>query len=343
MKKAAIICTLGPSSRTLAVLEDMIRAGMDVARVNCSHGSRAQHRLLLSLVDRHNSRRRKRVKKMLDLQGYRVRVHLPGRRRELVLNQDDAVLLSTAGGAAGKCALALDYPGSPGDIPVGSLVYIDDGSVSLRVERRRGDFLCARTVAPGTVKEGKGVNIPGANLVFGGLTDRDRADLESGLAVGADFVAQSFVRDARDIVLLGDFRRKHGLRFKLIAKIESRQGIQNLDGILEVCDGIMVARGDLGVSVPIFQVPVLQKTIIAKCRDAGRFAITATQMLESMTERPLPTRAEVSDVANAVIDGSDYVMLSAETAVGKHPVETVRMMRQIVRFTEAYLSGRAPA
>ena len=343
MKKAAIICTLGPSSRTSAVLEDMTRAGMDVARVNCSHGSRAQHRLLLSLVDRLNSGRRKRVKKMLDLQGYRVRVRLPGRRRELVLNQGDAVLLSTAGGATGKCALALDYPGSAGDIPVGSLVYVDDGSVALRVERRRGDFLSARTVVPGTVREGKGVNIPEANLVFGGLTDRDRADLESGLAAGVDFVAQSFVREARDMLLLDDFRRKHGLRFKLIAKIESRQGIQNLDGILEVCDGIMVARGDLGVSVPIFQVPVLQKTIIAKCRDAGRFAITATQMLESMTERPLPTRAEVSDVANAVIDGSDYVMLSAETAVGKHPVETVRMMSQIVRFTEAYLSGRAPA
>ena len=339
-RKTAIVCTLGPSSRTPAVLEGMAGAGMSVARVNCSHGSRARNRLLLSLVDGLNGRRRKRVKKLLDLQGYRVRVRLPRGMNELVLKRGDAVTLSTAAGAAGRRrTLTLDYQGSLGGVPAGSLVYIDDGSVALRVEKRRGDLLAARAVGPGIVKEGKGVNIPEADLVFGGLTGRDRADLESGLADGVDFVAQSFVRDAGDMLLLDEFRKKHGLRFRLVAKIESRQGLRNLDEILEACDGVMVARGDLGVSVPIYQVPVLQKMIIEKCRAAGRFVITATQMLESMTEHPLPTRAEVSDVANAVIDGSDYVMLSAETAVGRHPVEAVGMMSRIVRFTEAYLSG----
>ena len=339
MRKTSIICTLGPSSRTPAVLEGMAGAGMSVARVNCSHGSRARNRLLLSLVDRLNGRRRKRVKKLLDLQGYRVRVRLGGGRRELELKRGEAVTLSTAGGAGRAGTIALDYQGSFGGVPAGSLVYIDDGNVALRVVKRRGDLLAARVVAPGIVKEGKGVNMPEVDLVFDGLTDKDRADLESGLADGVDFVAQSFVRDAGDMLLLDEFRKKHGLRFKLVAKIESRQGMRNLDGILGVCDVVMVARGDLGVSVPIYQVPVLQKMIIAKCRAAGRLVITATQMLESMTERPLPTRAEVSDVANAVIDGSDYVMLSGETAVGKHPVEVVRMMSRIVRFTEAYLSG----
>jgi pyruvate kinase len=315
---------------------------MGVARVNCSHGSRAQHRLLLRLVDKLNAGRGTRVKKLLDLQGYRVRVRLPGERGELVLRHGETVTLSTAA-AQGRSAMVLDYPGSPGDIPVGGLVYIDDGTVALRVEKRSGDLLRARTVTQGVVKDGKGVNIPDANLAFGGLTQRDRADLESGLVDDVDFVAQSFVRDARDIQLLDDFRSKHGLRFKLIAKIESKQGLQRLDGILKVCDGVMVARGDLGVSVPIFQVPVLQKTIIARCLRAGRFTITATQMLESMTEHLTPTRAEVSDVANAVIDGSDYVMLSGETAVCEHPVEAVRMMSQVVRFTEAYLSRRGTA
>ncbi|MBN1504469.1 MAG: pyruvate kinase [Candidatus Eisenbacteria bacterium] len=342
MRKTSIICTLGPSSRTAAVLERMADAGMSVARVNCSHGTRAGNRFLLNLVDRLNRGRRKRVRKLLDLQGYRMRVRLPGNLREVALNRGDAVLLSAAGGARGTrgtLALTLDYPGSLGDVPVGSFVHVDDGNVALRVAKRRGDCLTARAVAPGIIKDGKGVNIPEAELAFGGLTDRDRRDLQSGLADEVDFVAQSFVRDADDMLLLEDFRRKRGLRFKLVAKIESRQGIRNLDRILKACDGIMVARGDLGVSVPVFQVPVLQKMIIAKCRGAGRFAVTATQMLESMTENPLPTRAEVSDVANAVIDGSDYVMLSAETAVGRHPVEVVRMMNQVVRFTEAYLRG----
>jgi pyruvate kinase len=341
MRKTSIICTLGPSSRTPAVLEAMMKAGMDVARVNCSHGSRAQNLFLLSLVDRLNRGGKRRVKKLLDLQGYRVRVRLPGGKRELMLRKNDAVLLSTGADARRMGTVFLDYPGSLGGVPVGSFVYIDDGTVALKVEGLRKGILAARTVVPGIIKDGKGVNIPEATLMFSGLTDKDRADLESELTARVDLVAQSFVRDARDMRLLGRFLKERGFRRKLIAKIESPQGIRNLGGILRECDGVMVARGDLGVSMPIYRVPVLQKRIIARCRGAGRFVITATQMLESMTEHSRPTRAEVSDVANAVIDGSDYVMLSGETAVGKHPVEAVEMMSEIVRYTEAYLSRRS--
>ncbi len=341
MRKTGIICTLGPASETLRVLEAMADAGMTVARINCSHGSRAQHRLRLELVDRLNKKTGRHVKRMLDLQGYRMRVRLHGRRKEIFLEQGATVYLAAGENPGRKQVISLDYPGSLVDIPEGSVVYIDDGNVALSVEKRTGDVLKARVAVPGPVKNGKGVNIPNVDFKFSGLTDRDRADVELGLRTRVDFIAQSFVRNAEDMLLLDSFRTGQGLSAKLIAKIENRQGVTNLDEIMRVCEGIMVARGDLGVSVPVFQVPVLQKKIIAKCRSAKRFVITATQMLESMTTNPRPTRAEVSDVANAVIDGSDYVMLSAETAIGRHPVETVRMMKQVVQYTESYLAGRA--
>jgi pyruvate kinase len=338
MNRTRIICTLGPSSQALPVLEGMAGAGMDVARINCSHGSRAQHRLRLHNVNELNKRCGTRVKRLLDLQGHRIRVRLPERNRQLELAQNDSVLLVRRDEASRKNSIAIDYPGALEDIPEGSLVYIDDGSIALKVKKRRGTAIVATVVVPGIVRNGKGVNIPGADLKFGSLSDRDKADMELAATDGVDFVAQSFVHDADDIVQLRRLAKQNGARCKLIAKIESREAIDNLDEILRVSDGIMVARGDMGVSVPIYQVPVLQKMIIARCRSAGRFVITATQMLESMTVNSRPTRAEVSDVANAVIDGSNYVMLSGETAIGKHPVETVRMMRQIVQFTERYLA-----
>ena len=192
-------------------------------------------------------------------------------------------------------------------------------------------------VVPGILKENKGINIPDINLKFEGLTEKDKSDLDFAVKNKVDFIAQSFVRNRQDIVHVKDFIKDSGLKCQIIAKIENRDGIQNIDEILEASDGIMIARGDMGVSLPIYKIPILQKMLIRKCNRRKKFVITATQMLESMTEHIRPTRAEVTDVANAILDGSNYVMLSGETAVGQYPVETVQMMNQIIKFTEQFL------
>jgi len=218
-------------------------------------------------------------------------------------------------------------------------MYIDDGNLAVTVERHVNGMLRARVTAGGLLKEHKGVNIPSARLKFKGLTEHDKRSIRFCLDHKIEFIAQSFVRGREDIEDIRDFIKEccSGGVPRLIAKIENRQGVNNLAEIMAACDGIMVARGDLGVSLPIYQVPLIQKEIIRKCRRAGRFSITATQMLESMTGNKRPTRAEVSDVANAILDGSDYLMLSAETAVGAYPVEAVAMMNKIIGFTEDYL------
>ncbi len=192
-------------------------------------------------------------------------------------------------------------------------------------------------VVPGVLKENKGINIPDINLRFKGVTDKDKKDIEFGIKNKVDYIAQSFVRDSKDVLYIRGLIKDRLLDCKIIAKIENRQGIRNIDEIIEVSDGIMVARGDIGVSLPIYEIAVIQKMIIKKCNRKKRFVITATQMLESMTENLRPTRAEVTDISNAILDGSDFLMLSAETAVGKYPVEAVRMMNQIIKFTEAHI------
>jgi pyruvate kinase len=233
--------------------------------------------------------------------------------------------------------IPFDYQGALSDIKIGSNIFIDDGNNALKVKSRDKTGLKAVVVVPGFVKEHKGINIPDINLKFEGLTEKDKNDLLFGIENCVDFIAQSFVRDENDILCVREFINRRGFNCPLIAKIENRQGIENIDRIMDVSDGIMIARGDMGVSLPIREVPVMQKIIIKKCLRHRAFVITATQMLESMTENIRPTRAEVSDVANAIIDGSDYVMLSAETAAGKHPVEAVLMMRDIITFTEKSL------
>jgi pyruvate kinase len=202
------------------------------------------------------------------------------------------------------------------------------------VKSRDRNGIRAEVIVPGILKEHKGINIPDINLKFKGLTVKDKNNLLFGIANKVDFIAQSFVRSEKDIIRVREFIDQHKFNCPLIAKIENRQGIKNIDEIMEVSDGIMIARGDMGVSLPIYEVPIMQKMIIKKCNKRKKFVITATQMLESMTEHLRPTRAEVSDVANAILDGSDYVMLSGETAAGKHPIEAVQMMSDIIRFTE---------
>ncbi len=234
--------------------------------------------------------------------------------------------------------IPFDWAGSLQPIKPGQPVYIDDGLIALKVEARDKKNLKTRVIVGGVIKERKGINVPGVQLDVTGLTRKDKEDLHFCIAHKVDYIAQSFVRNKRDILDLRAHLKSHSYACGVIAKIENREGIRNIDGIISVCEGIMVARGDMGISIPIYEVPYVQKKIIKKCNQAKKFVITATQMLESMTEHPIPTRAEVCDVANAILDGTDYVMLSAESASGLYPVQSVEMMNQIIQFTEKHPS-----
>lgn len=326
---AKIICTLGPSTDSLAVLRRMARAGMAVARLNFSHGSHASHAARLRLIARLNEHPDFFVRVLQDLEGHRIRIDALDAPRLLAKGQ--VVRLGRL--KASRDAIPLDYDGTFVSVRRGGRIFIDDGKIMLTVLETGADVIRARVVVGGELKQRKGVNIPGFRFPRLGLTTKDEADLVFGIRNRVDFVAQSFVRNASDVRDLKARIDSARPRIRIIAKIESTEGIRNIDEILPLVDGVMIARGDMGVSIPIYRVPMVQKAIIRKCNRMKKFAVTATQMLESMTENPWPTRAEVSDVANAYLDGSDYLMLSGETAVGKHPVATIRMMRQTLDFT----------
>jgi len=309
-------------------------AGMDVVRLNFSHGNHARHAKIIHLVKTLNKKYSRHLMILSDLEGYRIRI---GKlKNEVTLKKRQTLLLSNQATLSDKSWIPFDYAGSLSDIKNGSFIYIDDGNIALKVKSRDKHCLCTEVIVPGVLKEYKGINIPDIKLRFSGLTDKDKKDIEFSVKNKVDYLAQSFVRTAKDILSFRDSVKNRHPDCKIIAKIENREGIKNIDGIIKVCDGIMVARGDLGVSIPIYEVPIVQKGIIRKCNRVKKFVITATQMLESMTKNHIPERAEVSDVANAILDGSDYVMLSAETAVGFYPVECVRMMNQIIKFTETH-------
>jgi len=308
---------------------------MNVARLNFSHGTNKTHKQSIDIIRQLNKTHRSKIKILQDLEGYRIRVGLfKGPRKMVELVKGSIVTLINKLETDKKDVVPFDYGGSLYDIKIGRYIFIDDGNIALKVKSRDRNGIRAEVIVPGILKEHKGINIPDINLKFEGLTDKDKNDLLFGIANKVDFIAQSFVRNKKDMLSVRKFINRNKFNCPLIAKIENRQGIGNIDEILEVSDGIMIARGDMGVSLPIYEVPVMQKMIIKKCNQQKKFVITATQMLESMTEHLRPTRAEVSDVANAIVDGSDYVMLSGETAVGEHPVEAVQMMRNIIRFTE---------
>ncbi|MDD5134036.1 MAG: pyruvate kinase [Phycisphaerae bacterium] len=341
MSRTKIICTLGPSSSNAAVLKKLILAGMNVARLNFSHGTHKTHKQNIDIIRRLNKTRRNKIKILQDLEGYRIRVGLfKGPRKMIELVKGSTVTLINKLETDKKNVIPFDYTGSLYDIKTGCHIFIDDGNLVLKVKSRDRAGIKAEVLVPGILKEHKGINIPDISLKFEGLTDKDKDNILFGIANKVDFIAQSFVRSKKDILSVRKFINRNKFDCPLIAKIENRQGVENIDQILEVSDGIMIARGDMGVSLPIYEVPVIQKMIIKKCSHNKNFVITATQMLESMTEHLRPTRAEASDVANAIIDGSDYVMLSAETAAGKHPVEAAQMMSDIIKFTEKSLSRK---
>ncbi len=330
--RTRILATLGPASSSPAVLRKLYAAGLDAVRLNFSHGTGAEHAARVALVRDLNRKLRRHVLILQDLKGNRIRVgRLPA---PLELKKRQRVTLVQADRARRAGEIPFDYRGSLKVIKKGHFIYIDDGNIALEVEAAGRDSLSCEVAAGGTLKERKGVNIPLAHLDFPLLSAEDKADIELGLTLRPDFIAQSFVRGAEDVLAVAALVKPRLPGCKVIAKIEARESLKHLEEIAETADGIMVARGDLGVMFPIWEVPMLQKRIIALCNRLGKPVITATQMLESMTASQMPTRAEVSDVANAVLDGTDYVMLSAETAAGKYPAEAVRMMNQVIKHTE---------
>ncbi len=335
MVKTKIIATLGPASSSPPVLRKMILAGLDVVRLNFSHGAHAEHKSRIRLVRELNKKYRRNIKILGDLEGYRIRIG--SLKNPVELKKRQVIYLRQGPGASGDNVVPFDYTGDLKDIKKGRYIYIDDGNIALLVRGHKNKCLETKVIVGGILKPHKGVNIPGATLKFSGVREKDKLDIKFCIENRLDYIAQSFVRSKKDILEVRRLLKPGAYNPKIIAKIENREGIKNIGGIISVSDGIMVARGDMGVSLPIYEVPLVQKRIIQECKKAGKFVIVATQMLESMTENLRPTRAEVSDVANAIIDGVDYVMLSAETAVGSYPVETVGMMNQIIKFTEGNL------
>jgi len=334
MPRTRIVATLGPASNNYTVLTKMVRAGLDVVRLNFSHGTHQQHAESIELVRRINKKYRRRIRVMQDLEGFRIRIgHFDGQKTR-VLKNHSTVWLTNDLNAQGDKMIPFDYAGDLTRIKAGQMIYIDDGLLALRAESVHAGSIRATVVEGGVLKERKGINMPGAALSFKAMTEKDRQDILFGIENRVDYVSLSFVRSAADVLEVAAIVKPRLPDCQIVAKIESRQAIRNIDEILSAADGIMVARGDMGVAIPIYEVPIVQKQIIRKCNAAGKFVITATQMLEHMTESSRPTRAEVTDVANAILDGTDFVMLSAESAVGKYPYESVRMMNDIIKFTE---------
>jgi pyruvate kinase len=333
VRRAKIVCTIGPATRSRAMLDRLVRAGMDVARLNFSHGTQAQHGEVIRLVREGEAGWGRPIAILQDLQGLKVRLGtFAGGRATLAAGDEFTLTTRAVKGTARQGSIS--HPEYLRLLEPGDQVWMDDGMIQLAVERvEDGDVRC-RVIAGGTVSDHKGVALPRLPPPVSYLTDKDRDDLRFGIAHGVDWVAVSFVRSAADIQEVRQFLVAEGAAIPIVAKLERAEIMANLTGILALVDGVMVARGDLGVEVPLEEVPVIQKEVIRRARLGKVPVIVATQMLESMVTHVRPTRAEVSDVATAVFDGADAVMLSAETATGRHPVETVEVMARIAERAE---------
>ncbi|MDP3090862.1 MAG: pyruvate kinase [Nitrospira sp.] len=347
MRKAKIVCTIGPASSSLAMLDRLIASGMDAARLNFSHGAHDTHAAAIATIRQAAERRQAAVAIIQDLQGPRIRVgDLPEEGIEVTTGQSVRLqtMLARSGGQLGAQSVAkahsaipeipVTYPYLARDLRPGARVLINDGLIELMVDRIAGGAVECTVATGGTITSHKGINLPGTLVSAPTLTDKDREDIRFGIAHGVDYLALSFVRGPEDILAARALVAQCGGTVPIIAKIERAEAVTALDAILDEADGVMIARGDLGVEMSPEAVPLLQKRIIMEANRRRRLVITATQMLESMTQALRPTRAEASDVANAVFDGTDAVMLSAETAIGAHPVETVQVMDRIIRAAE---------
>lgn len=329
-RRAKIICTIGPASNSETVMRDLLRLGMDVARLNFSHGSHEEYALSISRLRRSAERERRTVCILQDLQGPKIRTGLLERREPVPLKSGSVVTITPQNVLGTAKRISTTFPDLSREVTPGTRILLSDGLIELRVRSVRGKDVVCNVINGGMLGEHKGINLPGVALSIPALTEKDRKDLEFGLEHGVDAVALSFVRSAADVRTAKEIISSHGSEIPVIAKLEKPQAIDHLEEILEVADAVMVARGDLGVEVAPEKVPVIQKHVIRRAASWRRPVITATQMLESMIENPRPTRAETSDVANAIFDGSDAVMLSGETASGQYPRESLSIMARII-------------
>lgn len=335
LKKTKIVCTIGPASQSPEVLEQLIKNGMNVARLNFSHGSHEEHLEKIKTIKRIRRKLNVPLGLMLDTKGPEIRIGT-FEEKEYFLKPDDIFTLTTRNIVGNKDIVSVSYEGLPQDVEKGSIISVDDGLIQLEViEIKDGTEIVCRVQNNGVISNNKGVNLPGRVTNLPSITPKDVDDIKFGIENGIDMIAASFVRKKEDIYDIRKVLEDHGGEdILIISKIESQEGVDNADEIIEASDGIMVARGDLGVEIRTELIPLVQKEIIRKCNKAAKPVITATQMLDSMQRNPRPTRAETTDVANAIIDGTDCVMLSGETAAGKYPVEAVKTMRDICITTE---------
>lgn len=333
MRRSKIVCTIGPASQSVETLRELISAGMDVARLNFSHGTHEEHLARIEAIRQASRLSQKRVAIMLDTKGPEIRTGNLA-TETILLQEGEQITLTTEEILGDEKRLSVSYRGLPQDVKAGNMILIADGLIGLKVLRIQGPEIVCEVVNGGEIGSRKNVNVPGVAIRLPAMTEKDVADINFGIDQAVDFIAASFVRRASDVLDIRRLLEDRNADIDIIAKIENQEGVDNLDEIIQVADGLMVARGDLGVEIPTEEVPLVQKQMIDRCNMVGKPVITATQMLESMVRNPRPTRAEASDVANAIFDGTDAVMLSGETAAGKYPVEAVRTMSRIARRTE---------
>lgn len=336
-RRTKIVCTIGPASGSSKVIEDLMREGMDVARLNFSHGSYEEHSLAIRYVREVSLKLRKPVAILQDLSGPKIRTGLV-RKEPVLLKEGTTFTLTSRHIPGNEREVSITYPLLPQKVENGQVILLADGLLELRVEEATSTDIKCRVITGGELASHQGINLPEASFEIPPLSEKDQKDLVFGIEHAVDFIGISFVRRAQDILQIRKMLKEKGKEeISVIAKIEKREALRNIDEIIKAADGIMIARGDLGVEIPLEKVPLAQKEIIKKCNLTGKPVITATQMLESMIENPRPTRAEVTDIANAIFDGTDAIMLSEETALGKYPVASAVMMSKIALETEKSL------
>ncbi|MDR0957688.1 MAG: pyruvate kinase, partial [Clostridiales bacterium] len=345
IRKTKILATLGPASNSVETIKELILAGMDASRINFSHGTYETHTVVINNLKQAREELNAPIPLILDTKGPEIRIKtfseelLKANNGKIYLKQGQQFTLTTDDIEGDEQRVSVTYANLPNDLSVGKRILIDDGLIELHVDKIEGHDIICTVVNSGFLSSRKGVNVPDVYVNLPSLTEKDIEDIKFGIKMGFDYIAASFVRSAKDVVEIRQVLEENGgAHMFIIAKIESRDGVNNLDKILEVADGIMVARGDLGVEIPPEEVPLVQKMLIQKANTMGKPVITATQMLESMVNNPRPTRAEANDVANAIFDGSDAIMLSGETANGKYPASAVSMMSKIALKAESAIS-----
>jgi pyruvate kinase len=343
MRKTKIVCTIGPASQSPEMVEKLIEAGMNVARLNFSHGTHEEYAVKIATIRDTAAKLNKPVGILLDTKGPEIRTH-DMENGELHLVTGQVIDISMKQVLGNENMFSVTYEQLIEDVDQNNIILLDDGLIELRVLAKDVENGIIHTIVEnaGVLKNKKGVNVPGVSIKLPGITEKDAQDILFGIEQGVDFIAASFVRTAKDVLEIRELlENNNGSHIQIIPKIENQEGVDNIDEIIEVSDGLMVARGDLGVEIPAEEVPLVQKSLIKKCNQVGKPVITATQMLDSMQRNPRPTRAEASDVANAIFDGTDAIMLSGETAAGLYPIESVRTMDKIAMRTEESLNYRA--